>query len=79
MKKTDNEEYEAVQVLQNLVEANLMEQLLNEEDIPFFIREWHDVNTEGSWIEKEGWGWILGRKIDEERIRTLYSERIVSE
>lgn len=76
MNTPDKEEYEAVQTLANLVEANLMEQLLTEEEIPFFIREWHDVNDEGIWIDEKGWGWILGRKADEEKIRTLYRERI---
>ena len=76
MDTPDLEEYEAVQALANLVEADLMEKLLTEANIPFFIREWHDVNDDGIWVEQNGWGWVLGRKVDEERIRTMYRERI---
>jgi len=76
MERSDNGEYETVQVLGNMIEANLMEKLLDEEDISYFIREWHDVNYDGIWVEQKGWGWILGRREDEERIRSIYRERI---
>ena len=77
MSDLDREEYEAVQILKSIVEADLMGKLLTDEGIPFYVREWHDVNNDGIWMEQKGWGWILGRKADEEKIHAVYRDRIV--
>jgi len=76
MAQADQEQYESILVLNNMVEADLMERLLNEAGLPFFIREWHDVNYDGIWVEQKGWGWVMGRTADEEAIRAIYRDRI---
>ena len=76
MEENDREEYENVLVLENIVEANLMESLLNDEGISFYIREWKDVNFDGVWTEQKGYGWLMGRKADENRIRKIYTDRV---
>jgi hypothetical protein len=76
MSNRDTEEYENVLVLHNLVEADLMEKLLKEEDIPFYVRPWHDVNFDGIYAEQKGYGWLMGRKADEEKIKAIYRDRI---
>ncbi len=79
MEEIDREKYENVLVLANLVEANLMESLLKDEDIPFYVREWKDINFDGVWTDQKGYGWLMGRKADEERIRRIYTERVGKE
>jgi len=78
MNKTDKEQFENILVLTDIVEADLMEKLLSEENLPFYIRPWRDVNFDGMFAEQKGFGWLMGRKADEEKIRTIYAERIES-
>ncbi len=78
MNKTDKEQFENILVLTDIVEADLMEKLLSEENLPFYIRPWRDVNFDGMFAEQKGFGWLMGRKADEEKIRTIYAERIKS-
>ncbi|RKX71638.1 MAG: hypothetical protein DRP60_14805 [Spirochaetes bacterium] len=76
MNKTDNEQFENILVLTDIVEADLMEKLLSEEDLPFYIRPWRDVNFDGIFAEQKGFGWLMGRIADEKQIRTIFDERI---
>jgi hypothetical protein len=76
MSGRDNEEYENILVLANLVEADLMEKVLTEEGIPFYIRPWHDINFDGIFAEQKGYGWLMGRRADEELVRRVYTDRI---
>ena len=76
MSEADREEYENVLILRNVVEADLMARLLEEAGITFFIRDWHDVNYDGVFVNQKGYGWLMGRKADEERIRSIYADRI---
>ena len=79
MSNSDTEEYENVLVLRNLVEADLMEKILKEMDIPFYVRPWHDVNFDGIFAEQKGYGWLMGRKADEDTIKAIYHDRISQE
>ena len=76
--KADNEEFENILVLTDIIEADLMEKLLNDEGLSFYIRPWRDVNFDGMFAEQKGFGWLMGRKADEEKIRKIYSDRIGS-
>ena len=76
MNAEDRDEYENILLLDNIVEANLLESLLQEAGIPFYIRPWQDASFDGIWTEQKGWGWVLGRKEDEAAILTIYRERV---
>lgn len=78
MNEPDREEFENVLILADIVEADLMEKLLTEEGLSFYIRPWRDVNFDGMFVEQKGFGWLMGRTADEEKIRRIYSERINS-
>ena len=43
-------------VLNNAVEANLLDGLLNERDIPHVIRSYHDSAYDGMFQLQYGWG-----------------------
>jgi len=72
----DKAEFENILVLVDIVEADLMEKLLTEEGLPFYIRPWRDVSFDGMFVEQKGFGWLMGMTADEEKIRTIYAERI---
>jgi len=78
MMDKDDEEYENILILANMVEADLMERLLSEQDIPYYIRPWQDVSFDGIFVERKGYGWLMGRRADENIIRTIYKDRIQS-
>jgi len=43
-------------VLNNAIEANLLDGLLNEKDIPHVIRSYHDSAYDGMFQLQYGWG-----------------------
>ena len=44
--------------LQNLIEANLLDSLLEQEDIPHYIKEYRDPSFKGSWHFVDAWGHV---------------------
>lgn len=76
MDSEDRDEYENILLLDNIVEANLMESLLKESGIPFYIRPWQDASFDGIWTDQKGWGWVVGRKDDEGKIIEIYQNRV---
>lgn len=76
MSDSDKEEYENILVLADIIEADLMEKLLTEEGLSFYIRPWRDVNFDGMFVEQKGFGRLMGRTTDEEKIRTIYRDLI---
>jgi hypothetical protein len=76
MDTNDQDEYENILLLDNIVEANLMESLLQEAEISFYIRPWQDASFDGIWTEQKGWGWVVGRKEDEKAIVEIYRDRV---
>lgn len=70
----DKEDYENILVLADIVEADLMEQLLKDEEIPFYVRPWRDINFDGVFEMQKGFGWLIGRSADKERINTIYTD-----
>ena len=76
MDAKENTEYEQIIVLANLIEANLMEALLKDSGLPFYLREWTDVNYGEIFSEQKGWGWVMGRSEDKDAIQTLYNQGV---
>lgn len=58
--------------LKDISEATLLESLLKEEEIPFYIRDWHDPSFDGIWQEQKGWGCLLAPVEYHDRIREIY-------
>lgn len=76
MNDSDIEEYENILILSDVVEADLMDKLLKDEGLSYYIRQWRDINFDGMFVEQKGYGWLMGRRADEEKIRTIYTDRI---
>ena len=61
-------------VLNNAVEANLLDGLLNEKGIPHVIRSHHDSAYDGLWQMQSGWGQLDAPEEYREEILLIYNE-----
>ena len=72
----DKAEYEGILVLQNEAEAVLLQSLLEEAEIPHYIRTYEDLSYDGIWREQKGWGTVFCRSDDADRIREIFADRV---
>jgi len=66
------ENTEKILVLENQIEAKLMEEILTDKDIPFIIRSYHDSAYDGLWQMQSGWGHIEAPPKYKEKILEVY-------
>jgi len=66
------ENTEKILVLENQIEAKLMEEILTDKDIPFIIRSYHDSAYDGLWQMQSGWGHIEAPPKYKEEILKVY-------
>jgi len=52
----DNEEYIKIAVLENEIQAQLLNDILKEQNIPHIIRSYHDSVYNGLFQLSKGWG-----------------------
>ena len=62
--------------LNNQVEANLLDALLNEKNIPHIIRSYHDSVYDGLWQVQAGWGHLEAPESFKEEILRIYNEMV---
>jgi hypothetical protein len=58
--------------LNNEIEANLLEEVLNENDIPFIIKNFHDNAYDGLFQMQFGWGVVESYEENREKIIEFY-------
>jgi len=63
-------------ILENQIEAKLMEEILTDKNIPFIIRSYHDSAYDGLWQMQSGWGHIEAPPKYKDEILKVY--KIVS-
>jgi hypothetical protein len=56
MEKSHGQEFVNIAILDNIVEAQLVDSILNEHDIPHRIRSFHDTAYDGLFQFQMGWG-----------------------
>lgn len=61
-------------VLNNAIEANLLDGLLNERGIPHIIRSYHDSAYDGLFQFHSGWGQLDAPENFREEILKIYKE-----
>ncbi len=66
------ENTEKILILENQIEAKLMEEILTDKDIPFIIRSYHDSAYDGLWQMQSGWGHIEAPPKYKEEILEVY-------
>ncbi len=59
-------------VLNNEIEANLIDGLLNEKNIPHLIRSFHDSAMDGLWQMQSGWGHLMAPEEFRDEILKIY-------
>lgn len=60
-------------VLENEIEANLLDGLLKEREIPHVIRSYHDSAYDGLWQYHSGWGQLDAPEEYRDEILMIYS------
>ena len=71
MPPTPEREFQKIAVLENIVEAQVLESILNEENIPHQIRSFHDTAYNGLFQLQLGWGAIYAPPTYEVSIREI--------
>jgi len=61
-------------VLENEIEANLLDGLLKEREIPHVIRSYHDSAYDGLWQYHSGWGQLDAPEEYRDEILMIYNE-----
>lgn len=60
-------------VLENEIEANLLDGLLKEREIPHVIRSYHDSAYDGLWQYHSGWGQLDAPEAYRDEILVIYN------
>lgn len=56
MNEIRDQEFISITVLDNIIEAQLIESILKEQNIPHMIRSFHDTAYDGLFQFQKGWG-----------------------
>lgn len=71
--------YEIIIVLQNEVEASHLESILKEQNIPHFIKSYHDLVYDGLFQFQKGWGQVEAPPEFRDQIVDIYNDLIQGE
>jgi hypothetical protein len=61
-------------MLQNEIEAMLLDEILTDKEIPHLIRSYHDSAYDGLWQSQSGWGHLEASEEFREEILKTYNE-----
>jgi hypothetical protein len=61
-------------VLQNEIEAMLLDQILTEKEIPHLMRSYHDSAYDGMWQTQFGWGHVEAPEEFRDEIMETYTK-----
>jgi len=68
------EDYIKVVILDNEIEAGLLESILSDRGIPHRMRSYHDTAYDGLFQTQKGWGCINAPKSYREEIKEILSD-----
>jgi hypothetical protein len=66
--------FKKILVLNNEVEARLLDAVLEERQIPHLMRSYHDRAYDGLWQQQRGWGHVEAPEDQEEQILSIYED-----
>ena len=67
-------DFEKILVLENEIEASLMESILKERNIPHRLRSYHDLAYDGLFQVQKGWGHIEAPFNFKDEIITIHED-----
>ena len=68
------EEYTKIATLENEIEAQLLDSILSERDIPHVMRSYHDTAYDGLFQALKGWGYVSAPESYREEILQIISD-----
>jgi hypothetical protein len=68
------EEYIKIAVLDNEIEAGLLDSILIERDIPHLMRSYHDTAYDGLFQTQKGWGYVGAPESFKEEIMEILDD-----
>jgi hypothetical protein len=68
------EKFKKIFVLNNEVEARLLDAVLDEKQIPHLMRSYHDTAYDGLWQQQQGWGHVEAPERYSEEILSIYRD-----
>ena len=68
------EGYQKIAILENEIEARLLESILTERHIPHFMRSYHDTAFDGLFQTQKGWGYVGAPESYEGEIMEIISD-----
>ena len=68
------EEFKKILILENEIEAQLLDSVLNERGIPHRIRSFHDSAYDGIYQAQKGWGRVEAPLEHKEEILSIYQD-----
>jgi len=73
------EEFKKILVLENEIEARLLDSILNERNIPHRIRSYYDSAYDGIFQAQKGWGIVMAPQQFQEEIESIYRDLPLAE
>lgn len=70
------ERAEKILTLNSEMEAQVLENILNEQDIPHIIKNHHDTVYNGIYQMSSGWGHLEALPEDTEKIKAIYNDML---
>jgi len=68
------EDFVKVMVLENEIEATLLDSILNEREIPHMMNTYHDTAYDGLFQTQKGWGHVSAPNSYHEEIKEIISD-----
>ena len=68
-----HEEYQKAVILENEIEARLVDSILTERNIPHIMASYYDTAYEGLYQTQKGWGYISAPPAFHEEIKEIIS------
>jgi hypothetical protein len=66
-------------VFKNEIEATLLDEILNDRNIPHMVRTFHDSAYDGMWQTETCWGFLDADEENKEEILKIYNEMSLPE
>ena len=66
--------FRKILVLNNEVEARLLDAVLAERQIPHLMRSYHDRAYDGLWQQQQGWGHVEAPEDCKEQVMSIYED-----
>ncbi len=71
--------FKKILILDNEIQARLLDSILNEREIPHVMKSYHDSAYDGLFQAHKGWGHVEAPEQYAEEIRTIYKDLPVTE